>query len=395
VTDDPHQLSLIATGGDSSARLGRAFDPARLTQARFLAAFTKAELAAAVGVSPAAIGQFEAGAAAPRPEVLTKIARKLEQTPAFFLPGRPHARLDASMAHFRSLRSTRVRQRAKAVAFVEQVWELQYALEKRIALPAVDLPGYGDGADSLAGHDPPQAARLVRQNWGVPPGPLTHMVRTLEIRGVIVTLLSLEDDKDDKDDKDVTGVKARIDAFSTSRLPRPIIVLTADRANDVYRSRFTAAHELGHLLMHRDITPGDLEQEREADRFAAELLTPTEQIAPELSARVRLSGLQQTAQRWGVSTSSLVLRSREIGLISEVSARRAYQKLQDLQRSGAMAPEPITLYPGETPSMMRKAYELAEEHGLTLEDLSAELAWPVHRIRALIDIDPRPRLTLA
>lgn len=392
MTDDPRQLSLIATDGDRAALLGRAFDPARLTQARSLAAITKAELASAVGVSPAAIGQFEAGAAAPRPEVLAKIAKRLEQTPAFFLPGRPHARLDASMAHFRSLRSTRVRQRAKAVAFVEQVWELQYALEKRVALPAVDLPGYGDGTDSLAGCDPLEAAKWVRQSWAVPSGPLTHLVRTLEVRGVIVTLLSL---KDDSGDSDEAGVKARIDAFSTSRLPRPIIVLTADRANDVYRSRFTAAHELGHLLLHRDITPGDLEQEREADHFAAELLTPTEQIALELSTRVRLSALQQTAQRWGVSTSSLVLRSRELGLISEVSARRAYQKLQDLQRAGAMVPEPITLYPGETPSMMRKAYELAEKHGLTIEDLSTELAWPVQRITTLIDIDPRPRLSLA
>ena len=392
MTDDPHQLSLIATDGEKPALLGRAFDAARLTQARFLAGITKADLASAVGVSPAAIGQFEAGVAAPRPEVLTKIAQKLEQAPAFFLPGRPHARLDASMAHFRSLRSTRVRQRAKAVAFVEQVWELQYALEKRIALPAVDLPGYGDGADSLAGCDPLQAARRVRQSWGVPPGPLTHLVRTLEVRGVIVTLLSL---KDDGDETDATGGKARIDAFSTSRLPRPIIVLTADRANDVYRSRFTAAHELGHLLLHRDITPGDLEQEREADRFAAELLTPTEQIAPELAARVRLSALQQTSQRWGVSPSSLVLRSRELGLISEASARRAYQKLQELRRSGAMAPEPITSYPGEAPSMMRKAFELAEKHGLTVEALSTELAWSVQRITSLIDIDPRPRLTLA
>ncbi|MCA1712786.1 MAG: XRE family transcriptional regulator [Actinobacteria bacterium] len=392
MSDDPRQLSLIAADGATAARLGRPFDPARLTQARSLAALTKAELASSVGVSPAAIGQFEAGAAAPRPEVLAKIADTLEQTPAFFLPGRPHARLDASMAHFRSLRSTRVRQRAKAVAFVEQVWELQYALEKRIALPPVDLPGYGDGADSLAGADPLQAAKWVRQRWALPPGPLTHLVRTLEVRGVIVTLLSL---KDDSGDVDETGARSRIDAFSTSRLPRPIIVLTADRANDVYRSRFTAAHELGHLLLHRDVTPGDLEQEREANRFAAELLTPTEQIAPELSTRVRLSALQRTAQRWGVSAQSLVLRSRELGLISEVSARRAYQKLHDLQRSGATAPEPITSYPGETPSMMRKAYELAETHGLTLEALGRELAWPVERVTALIDVDPRPRLRLA
>lgn len=390
--DDPRQLSLIATGDGTPLSTGRPFDPARLTQARFLAGLTKADLADAAGVSPAAIGQFEAGVAAPRPEVLVKLSRALNQAPAFFLPGRPHARLDASMAHFRSLRSTRVRQRAKAVAFVEQVWELQYALEKRIALPPVDLPGYGDGKGSLAGYDPLQAARQVRQSWGVPPGPLNHLVRTLEVRGVIVTLLSLRDDSVEVEEG---RSAARIDAFSTSRLPRPIIVLTADRADDVYRSRFTAAHELGHLLLHRDITPGDLEQEREADRFAAELLTPTEQIAPELSARVRLTAMQQTSQRWGVSASSLVLRSRELGLISEVSARRAYQRLQELRRSGAMAPEPITLYPGETPSMMRKAFELAEQHGLTVEALSAELAWPVDRVTSLMDIDPRPRLSLA
>jgi hypothetical protein len=44
------------------------------------------------------------------------------------------------MAHFRSLRSTRVGQRAKAVALVEQLWELTYALERRVELPPVDLP---------------------------------------------------------------------------------------------------------------------------------------------------------------------------------------------------------------------------------------------------------------
>jgi hypothetical protein len=34
-------------------------------------------------------------------------------------------------------------------------------------------------------------------------------------------------------------------------------VLTPDRADDVYRHRFTAAHELGHLLLHSDTAPGD------------------------------------------------------------------------------------------------------------------------------------------
>jgi Zn-dependent peptidase ImmA (M78 family) len=42
----------------------------------------------------------------------------------------------------------------------------------------------------------------------------------------------------------------------------------------VYEYRFTCAHELGHLLMHPSPLPGDRQQEREADQFAAEFLTP-------------------------------------------------------------------------------------------------------------------------
>jgi hypothetical protein len=53
--------------------------------------------------------------------------------------------VNASAAHFRSLRSTRAAQRAKPIAFVEQTWELAYALEKRVSFPLVDLPGFSGG----------------------------------------------------------------------------------------------------------------------------------------------------------------------------------------------------------------------------------------------------------
>ena len=60
---------------------------------------------------------------------------------AFFVSARSHARVDSSGAHFRSLRSARAWQRDKAIAHVKQVWELTLALEKRVQLPPVDLPG--------------------------------------------------------------------------------------------------------------------------------------------------------------------------------------------------------------------------------------------------------------
>src|ERR1035437_4783359 len=135
----PQQLTLIGTSDrmPPPGAVAREFDPARLTQARQLAAMTKKDLADAIGVTPAAVGQYEAGMR-PRADLIPAIADFLNVPTTFFMPGRPHARLDASTAHFRSLRSTRAFQRAKAVAFVEQLWELTYALEKWVRLPFVD-----------------------------------------------------------------------------------------------------------------------------------------------------------------------------------------------------------------------------------------------------------------
>ncbi|MFC7101688.1 ImmA/IrrE family metallo-endopeptidase [Nonomuraea rubra] len=206
---------------------------------------------------------------------------------AFFLSGRPHGKLDGSMAHFRSLRSTRAYQRAKAVAFVEQVWELTYALEKRVQLPPSTCPGSRAArctptchatrrarparcAPTGAGHRPDRAS-------GAPHGVARHR------RGL------------PRHDPDAVTV----DAFSTSSLPRPIVVLTPNRFDDIYRHRFTAAHELGHLVLHGDTAAGDPQQEREADAFAAEFLTPRDSILPQLPLRADLRRLAELRLTWG------------------------------------------------------------------------------------------------
>ena len=87
-----------------------------------------------------------AGATKPRPELLSTLAKKLHVPVEFFAAGRPLGRLDAANAHFRSLRSTRAKDRAKAAAHAEQVWELTYALEKQVRFPDVDLPELPQGA---------------------------------------------------------------------------------------------------------------------------------------------------------------------------------------------------------------------------------------------------------
>src|ERR1022692_2682915 len=379
---DLGQLHLPGTGrfdgqrdADTSAAVAAAFDPARLTQARRLAGLTKSAVAGHLGVSAVAVGQWETGTHPPRPDHVGKLADRLGVPPTFLAAGRPYAQLESSSAHFRSLRRTPARQRAMAVAFVEQVWELTHALEKRVQLPAVDLPGFSAGEISpeVIAAGPVQAAQALRQHWDLGTEPIPYLIRTIEHHGLVVTLVPF-----------AGTATATVDAFSTSHLPRPVIVLTPDRADDVYRHRFTAAHELGHLILHADAAPGDILQEKEADAFAAEFLTPGAVITPLLPSRMDLSALDRLSKKWGVSVASLIYRCREVGTVSDPAYRRAYQRLNQLTRLGLFQPETVDGYPGEIPVLLSRAFALAETHGLTLTALARELTLPLSRVRLLL-----------
>ncbi|UTT63586.1 helix-turn-helix domain-containing protein [Microcella humidisoli] len=356
-----------------------AFDPARLTQARFAAGLSKAKLAELVGITPAAIGQYESRVVTPRRDVLPVLARELDVPVGYFATGRPIGRVDGSEAHFRSLRSTTARDRSKAIAFIEQVWELTFALEKKVRFPNVDLPVL-----DRQHADPISAAHTLREHWGLGVKPVKHLVALTESHGIVVSLLTLAN-------ADV----ARVGAFSTSRLARPVVVVTPERAKSVFVYRFTVAHELGHLLLHGEAAPGDQQQEREADQFAAEFLTPRSQIVNLLPRTVNLSRLDELSRHWGVSVESLLLRMRETGSVSDASIRRGYQKLNHLRSSSLDAPEPVNAYPGEVPSMLAEAARLADQIGFTQIDLARELRWHPTRVREVLGVDdPRPTLRL-
>ena len=135
--------------------------------------------------------------------------------------------------------------------------------------------------------------------------------------------------------------------------------------------------------------------EREADRFAAEFLTPKAALQNLLPRRLDFGRLGQLSNEWGVSIKSLVYRSRELGLLSDPTARRAYIRLNQLAEQGALVAQPVFQFPGEIPELLRKAVELAESQGLTISALAKELAWKPARVRKLLgEVDDRPELRL-
>ncbi|MGE4115935.1 MAG: helix-turn-helix domain-containing protein, partial [Candidatus Nanopelagicales bacterium] len=125
---------------------------------------SKADLHRKVGVSAAAIGQYERGEVRPRAETVAALATALGVPPGFFALGRPRVQVDIAEASFRRLRSTTVTQQQQATAYVEQAWELSCYLEESVEFPELDLPAWAH-ADSLDVPDPATAARAMRQHW--------------------------------------------------------------------------------------------------------------------------------------------------------------------------------------------------------------------------------------
>lgn len=363
--------SLFDLPGSGQAH-GR-FEPARLTQARARNSVSKTDLAAEVGVSSAAIGQYEAGVNSPRPDVLDRLARVLEVSPGFFSVGRPLARIDTVNAHFRSLRSARVSDRQKALATATLVWELMFALERHVKLPEADLPEVEPGTA------PSDAAAFLRKHWDLPDGPVKHLVATAESRGIVVAVRPL-------------GEIDAVDAFSVVIVDRPIIVTTPRRTENVFKHRFSIAHEIGHLLLHSDSGEHSAAIEKEADEFAAAFLTPASSMDAVLPQRLDLTTLDRLGRTWGVSPHSLVRRMVERRRTTESSARRAYQRLAMVNDPLA---DPASVYPGEIPSLLTKAAELAEDHGAGVPALAGALKISPRQVRDLLgEVDQRPVLRL-
>lgn len=367
--DDTPSLFSLSGSGQTHGR----FEPARLTQARVRQSMTKTDVAAEVGVSAAAIGQYEAGVNSPRIDVLERLAKALDVRPEFFSVGRPLARIDTVNAHFRRLRSARVSDRQKALATATLVWELTFALERYVRLPEVDLPEVEPGSS------PAEAAVTLRRHWGLPDGPVKHLVATAEAHGIVVTVRPLAE------------IDA-VDAFSVVIVDRPIVITTPRRTENVFRHRFSIAHEIGHLLLHSDSGEHSAAVEKEADEFAAAFLTPAASMDEVLPQRLDLAVLNRLGRTWGVSPTSLIRRMVERGRTTESSARRAYQRLSAVYDAKA---DPTNAYPGEVPTLLRKAADLAGDHGAPVPVLAESLKISPSQVRDLLgEVDERPVLRL-
>jgi Zn-dependent peptidase ImmA (M78 family) len=105
----------------------------------------------------------------------------------------------------------------------------------------------------------------------------------------------------------------------------PVIVLASHLNGNVPRKRLTEAHELAHVLLPEAPDMTEKAEEAVAYRFAGAFLMPAESFTAAFGRRrtgISLGKLMTLKARYGASMMAIMMRARQLGLISEHTYRQ-------------------------------------------------------------------------
>jgi Zn-dependent peptidase ImmA (M78 family)/plasmid maintenance system antidote protein VapI len=271
------------------------FNVGRLELARQRRRYTAKSLAERAKVSPVTLSRIVNRLQIADEQTIDKLIGALGFPRQFFFQDDIDP-IDASAASFRSLSAMTARERDAALAAGSLAYETMDWLKQRFNLPAADLLDLGHV------HDPHAAARMLRQHWSIGEKPIANMVKLLETKGVCVFSLA-EDTKN-------------VDAFSCWRNNQPYVFLNTFKTPE--HSRFDAAHELAHLVLHRHGGPSEGRQaELDCHAFAAAFLMPRDDVFAVVPFVTSLDHVVKAKRRWGVSTAALAYRLHKLKIISD------------------------------------------------------------------------------
>ncbi|MCJ2019504.1 XRE family transcriptional regulator [Methylobacterium sp. E-065] len=271
------------------------FNPSRMVIARHRRRMSSRGLAEAVGLTPVHLSRLENGHHEPEEDTVTAIAKVLG-FPVSFFHGDEIDPVTKEAVSFRSMTAMKAAERDAAIAAGHIAYLLADWTTARYNLPGPDF------IDASQERDPARAARWLRQHWGLGEQPIKHMIKLLEAKGVRVFSLA-ESTK-------------TLDAFSCWRGDTPYVFLNTAKSSE--RSRFDAAHELGHLVLHKHGGPQQGKSaEYEAQLFAASFLMPQSDIEAKIPRALTLDQIVIAKRRWGVSAAALAYRLNKLGILSD------------------------------------------------------------------------------
>lgn len=210
-------------------------------------------------------------------------------------------------------------------------------------IPRLDVEHYGSVS---------KIAATVRAHWKVPAGPIKNLTLLLERAGVIVG------------DSEFAGAAISGVTFAA---PGRVPIVLVNRHHPADRLRFTLAHELGHLVMHRFPTAN---MEEEANQFAsAFLFPPNEAVNVFRGRKVTLELLASLKLEWRMSMASLLMAAQTAKPLNENQSRYLWAQFS---AKGWRTGEPPSLdFPFDPPTVLPSIIRAhLDDLGFSMEELT-------------------------
>lgn len=357
------------------------FNGARLQSARRYRGMTIIELANAIEVTKQSISQFENGLISPQFDTLMKMISVLKFPREYFYE-EDEVDIVLGNTYFRALTKMSKKEEGVQKEKTKILGKLFNFFNEYIEFPNLNLPEFDEG---LSIED---KALKLREYWGLGEEPISDIIHILEKNGIIVSEIYTNSDN--------------IDAFSQQQNidgeKRYIIVLGNDKFSAT-RRQFSAAHELGHIILHDGFLEIDnmtreeiRNMENEAHAFAAAFLLPKNAFSDDVKLYpTNLEYYKQLKKKWRTSISAMLVRANHLDILTYSSYQSIIKKMNKL---GWRTKEPLddTLVMNK-PTVLRRAIDILIDNdilneGEILKELSAtNLSLPREEIEILLGLD--------
>jgi Zn-dependent peptidase ImmA (M78 family)/DNA-binding XRE family transcriptional regulator len=331
-------------------------NPSRLRLARKRRGLTKTALAKLIGVDRKYVNCYEAGKHSPAEDTLSRIQSVLGFPAEFFL-GDDLDEPSLDSGSFRSMSKMKAPQRDMALSQAAIGLHLSSWLDKRFGLPEAQIP------DLSRVPDPEGAAESLRREWTLGLMSIRNMIHLLESKGVRVFSLAVD--------------AREVDAFSMWKGDTPFVFLNTNKSSE--RSRFDAAHELGHLVLHKHGPPQGLAAEREANAFASGFLMPRASVLANVPRFPTYSEMLRLKQVWATSVAAVSYRLHELGLMTDWQYRGI--SIEIAKRGRDREPNEA---PRETSLILPRILSLLYDEGITRSQIAKELSIPPSELEQLL-----------
>ena len=277
----------------------------RFKSARIMNGLSLQTLAEKIGnrISRQALHKYEKGLSVPDSEVLGLLCDAFGVRPDFFSR---EAVIELGPIEFRKMARFPEKDQKKIIETTREFLSRYLELEEIMGLKNTFINPL-EGMQVIESFEEiEKAAETIRDKWFVGHDPLGNVVELLENNNIKLIELNVKDEFD--------GLQTWIVGHNL-----PVIVLNTGKLKTTDRKRFTALHELAHLLLPLKGVPENL-AEKYCHRFAGALLLPEKSAFSELGEKrikISLQELGLLKLKYGISIQAIIYRAKDLNIISD------------------------------------------------------------------------------